>query len=115
MSKENLVKLLEAAAEDEQLGQQLQSTSNYEELKSLAREQGFDLDDLSEEEAGRTIKVVTGAITEELSDEELELVAGGAYDLNPNELSFNIGMPPTLKNRGGGGNSAIIDWLGSLE
>lgn len=77
MSKENLVKLLETAAEDEQLRQQLQSTSSYEEVKTLAREQGYDLDDLSEEEAGRTVGVVTGGIKEELSDEELELVAGG--------------------------------------
>ena len=77
MSKENLVKLLEAAAKDEQLGQQLQSTSNYEEVKSLARTQGFDLGDLSEAEAARTIGVASGEISEELSDEELELVAGG--------------------------------------
>ena len=78
MSKENLVKLLETAATDEQLGQQLQSTSSYEDIKSLAREQGFDLGDLSEEEARRTIGVITGEITEELSDEELEMVAGAA-------------------------------------
>jgi predicted ribosomally synthesized peptide with nif11-like leader len=77
MSKENLVKLLQAAAEDEQLGQQLQSTSNYEELKSLARTQGFDLGDISEAEVKRTVGIVTGTITEELTDEELEMVAGG--------------------------------------
>jgi predicted ribosomally synthesized peptide with nif11-like leader len=115
MSKENLIKLVKTATDDEQLLEQLQSISSYEEVKNLARQQGLDLGDLSEAEAGRTIKVVTGAITEELSDEELELVAGGAYDLNPNDLSFNIGMPPTSKNRSRGGNSAIVDWLGSLE
>jgi predicted ribosomally synthesized peptide with nif11-like leader len=95
MSKENLVKLLEAAAADEQLMQQLQSTKSYEEVKNLARQQGFDLGDLSEEEAGRTVGVVTGEITEELTDEELEMVAGGrkAYDLNPNDLSFYEGWP----------------------
>ena len=97
MSKENLVKLLEAAAEDEQLGQQLQSASSYKEVKSLARQQGFDLGDLSEEEAGRTVGVVTGEISEELSDEELELVAGGFNIGMPPTLKFNIGMPPTLK------------------
>ena len=74
---ENLVKLLEAAAADNQLMQQLQSMSSYEEVKSLAREQGFDLGDLGEEEAARTIGVATGEINEELSDEELEMVAGG--------------------------------------
>ena len=78
MSKENLVKLLEAAAADETLGQQLQSASSYEEVKDIARQQGFDLGDLSGEEAGRLIGVITGEITEELTDEELELVAGGA-------------------------------------
>ena len=77
MSKENLIKLMEAAAADEQLGQQLQSASSYEEVKNLARQQGFDLDDLSEEEAARTFAVATGEINDELADEELELVAGG--------------------------------------
>ena len=77
MSKENLVKLLEAAAADEQLMQQLRSTSSYEEVKSLARQQSLDLGDLSEEDAGHVVRVVTGEISEELSDEELEMVAGG--------------------------------------
>ena len=80
------MKLLEAAADDDQLGQQLQSASSYEEIKRLARQQGFDLGDLSEEEAQRTADVLTGQASGELSEEELELVAGG----------FNIGMPPTL-------------------
>ena len=96
MSKENLIKLMEIAGENEALKQQWQSAGSYEEIKKLASQQNLDLGDLSQEEAARTIGVVTGAVTEELSDEELELVAGGAYDLNPNELSFNIGMPPTL-------------------
>ena len=83
MSKENLVKLLEAAAEDDQLMQQLQSATSYEELKSLGSEQGFDLGGLSLEEAKRTIGLLTGAVDEEeLSDEELEMVAGGFNLLN---------------------------------
>ena len=86
MSKENLVKLMGAAAVDEQLMQQLQSAGSYEEVKNLARQQGFDLGNVSEEDAARTFAVATGEINDELSDEELELVAGG----------FNIGMPPTL-------------------
>jgi predicted ribosomally synthesized peptide with nif11-like leader len=77
MSKENLVKLMQAAAENEQLGQQLQSASSYEEVKNLARQQGFDLGDLSAEAAGRTVDVLSGEASGELSDEELELVAGG--------------------------------------
>lgn len=88
MSKENLIKLMEAAADDEQLQQQLQKAGSYDEVKSMAREQGFDLGDLSEEEAGRTMGVIAGEITEELSDEELELVAGG---ITYNDKAF----PPT--------------------
>ena len=84
MSKQNLIKLMQAAAEDETLQQQLQKTESYEAIKNVAREQGFDLGDLSEEEARRTAGVVTGEFSEELSDEELELVAGGVKcDVHP--------------------------------
>ena len=80
MSKENLVKLLEVATADEQLGQQMQRANSYEDIKALARTQGFDLGNLSEAEAKRMIDVMTGAVTDELSDEELELVAGGNFE-----------------------------------
>ena len=95
MSKKNLVKLMQAAAEDDQLGQQLQSMSSYEQIKNLARTQGYNLDDLSEEEAARTIGVVTGEIKEELSDEELELVAGGGvvFEVETTYSSFYEGWP----------------------
>lgn len=84
MSKENLIKLLETATVDEQLMQQLQNTTGYEEIKSVAGEHGFDLGNLSEEEAGRTVGVVTGEVQEELTDEELEMVAGGVKcDVHP--------------------------------
>ncbi len=102
MSKENLVKLMQAAAEDEQLGHQWQSAGSYEDVKNLARGQGFDLGDLSAEAAARTIGVATGAVTEELSDKELETVAGGrkAYDLNPNDLSIYEGWPTEWLKQG---------------
>jgi predicted ribosomally synthesized peptide with nif11-like leader len=79
MSKENLVKLLEAASADEQLKQQIQNTTSYEEIKSVAGEHGFDLGDLSEEEAMRVYTLATGAEQEEgeLSEGELDMVAGG--------------------------------------
>ncbi len=84
MSKENLVKLMQAVAEDEQLKAQLQQADSYEDIKNLARQQSLDLGDLSEEEAARTIGVATGEISEELSDEELELVASGVKgDVHP--------------------------------
>ena len=97
MSKENLVKLMEAATEDEQLMQQLQSADSYEAVKTLAAAQGFDLGDLSTEEAQRTVDVLTGGASGELSEEELEMVAGGFNIGMPPTLNFNIGMPPTLK------------------
>ena len=86
MSKENLIKLIEAATADEQLMQRLQSADSFEAIKTLAAEQELDLGDLSAEDAKRTVDVITGEASGELSDEEMELVSGG----------FNIGMPPTL-------------------
>jgi hypothetical protein len=50
------------------------------------------------DEAQRTIDVVTGVASEELSDEELELVAGGFNIGMPPTLNFNIGMPPMKKD-----------------
>ena len=80
MSKENLIKLMQAATEDEQLQQRLQNADSYEEVKNLANQQGFDLGDLSAENAQRAVDVITGETSEELSDEELELVAGGNFE-----------------------------------
>ena len=97
MSKENLIKLMETAATDEQLMQQLQSADSYEAVKTLAAERGFELGDLSAAEAQRTVDVITGAASGELSEEELQLVAGGFNIGMPPTLKFNIGMPPTLK------------------
>ncbi|MCB0196145.1 MAG: Nif11-like leader peptide family RiPP precursor [Anaerolineae bacterium] len=76
MSRENLIKLLETTASNASLKKQLLN-KNYEEIKSVAQVHGFDLGDLTEEEANRTIDVLAGTISDELSDEELELVAGG--------------------------------------
>jgi hypothetical protein len=90
MSKENLVKLLETAGEDDQLMAQLQQADSYEAVKSLARQQSLDLGDLSEEEAGRTVGVVTGEIKEELTDEELELVAGGLFGSDNGAGEFSL-------------------------
>ena len=80
MSKESLVKLMQAAAEDEQLKTKLQNVRSYEELKAVAQEKGFALGDLSAEQAQRTIGVVTGH-TIELTDAELASVAGGWGDV----------------------------------
>ena len=75
MSRENLIKLIQAAGEDEQLMAELQQVDSYEAVKNLARQQGFDLGDLSSAKATRTVGVITGEIKEELTDDELEMVA----------------------------------------
>ena len=59
----------------------------------------LDLGDLSEEEAGRTVGVVTGEIKEELTDEELELVAGG-WSHEVVSPSFYEGWPVSGLKRG---------------
>lgn len=91
MSKENLVKLLEAASADEQLRQKLQNTTSYEEIKSVASEHGFDLGNLSEKKAMRIYTLATGADQEEeeLSEGELDMVAGGR-GTSSKGISFKI-------------------------
>lgn len=99
MSKENLIKLLEAASADEQLLQELQQTSNYEAIKQVASQHGYALGDLSEEEARQIYTLVMGE--GELSDEALDSVAGGrttfkiesirSLRLPGTQLSSNVG------------------------
>jgi predicted ribosomally synthesized peptide with nif11-like leader len=98
MSKENLVRLLEAASSDDQLMQELQSSENFQEIKKLASAQGFDLGDLSAEEANRTMAAMTGTANDaELSDEDLDEVAGG-FSLNFEKI--------TRKGIGGAGGTS---------
>lgn len=79
MSKENFVNFLKAAASDGALIEQIWNTVNVGDLKSLAAERGFDVGDISDDDIKRTFGIVTGAIAaEELSDEELDMVAAGA-------------------------------------
>jgi hypothetical protein len=83
MSRENLIRLLDAASSDQELASELENAAGFEEVKSLAGQRGFDLGDLSAQEANRTVEMVARAAADELSDGDLEQVAGG----------FNIGMP----------------------
>ncbi len=84
MSKENLIKLFEAAVTDESLGEQLQKVQNYDEFKSVAAKHGCNLDELTESDAVKIVGELAAAAEqeeksgEELSDQELEAVAGGA-------------------------------------
>ena len=90
MSKQNLIKLMETAAADEQLRQQLESADSYQAVKSLAAEQGLELGDLSAEEAQRTVDVITGEASGELSDEEMELVSGGSLNFEEIKVTFKL-------------------------
>lgn len=74
MSRENLAKLLKSAAKDEQLKARLEGTDSYDSLKSLAKERGLDISDVKEEDAA-TVVCVAGS--KELSEDELQKVAGG--------------------------------------
>lgn len=86
MSRDNLVKLLEAASTNEKLMGQLQKAASYEEIKRVAGTNGFDLGNLSEEEAMRIYSLAAGEEEEgeELSEDELDMVAGGR------SMSFKI-------------------------
>jgi hypothetical protein len=77
MSKENLLKLMQAAAKDDQLLQQIQNSANFDEVKTLAEGLGLHLGDLTVAEAQRTVDAATGNADGELTDEEMEMVAGG--------------------------------------
>ena len=86
MSKENLTKLVQASREDEQLAAKLQNAGSYEEIKGIAEEMNLPLGDLDAEEAQRAVGVLTGRITEELTEDELEMVAGGQGIGNPMDI-----------------------------
>ena len=90
MSKQNLVKLMEAAAVNEQLRQQLHEAGSYEAIKTLAYARGFDLSNLSLEEAQRIVDVITGEATDELSNEELAMVADGWLDFEEIKATFKL-------------------------
>jgi hypothetical protein len=78
MSQENFAKLLKAATEDETVMQKVRSANSFAALKSLAREQGCDLGDLSEEDAKLLMRVATGEVNQDtLSAQELAAIAGG--------------------------------------
>lgn len=76
--KGNLVNFLNVAVADNALIDKIWNTVNVGDLKNLAGERGFDVSDVSDDNTKRTFAVVTGAVdAEELSDEELDMVAAG--------------------------------------
>lgn len=90
MSKQTLVKLMEAAAVNEQLRQQLQEAGSYEAKKALASARGFNLGHLSLADAKRTVDVLTGEVSDNLSNEELALVSDGCLNFEAIKAAFNL-------------------------
>lgn len=67
-----------ATATDQKLHWQFDRAQAFEDVKGLARAQGYGLGELSSEEAARTFDVVTSQIqNEELTEKHLEMIAGG--------------------------------------
>jgi predicted ribosomally synthesized peptide with nif11-like leader len=85
--------LLEKLSSDKMLATKIDSARSYSDFLRLAETEGFDLSGLSEEEAIALAKGDRGALGE-ISDEELEQVAGGtqynalALPLSPPETTF---------------------------
>lgn len=84
MSRGNLVKLLEAAADDDDLRQQLQGAESYDQIRSVAEEHGFDLDAPNADDSWRAARAMARGNGDELTEEELNQVAGGVKcDVHP--------------------------------
>ena len=78
MSKENLISFLQSVTNDAQLSARLQKQVSYDDFKAIAKDRGFDLGDLSPEDARAIMQIVTGQTSEKLTANELEMVAAGA-------------------------------------
>lgn len=78
MSQENLAKLLRTATEDASVMEKVINAGSFSELKTIAGEQGYDLGNLSEQDAKLFMRFVTNAVDQdELSEQELKAIAGG--------------------------------------
>ncbi len=94
MSKEALERMFLAASEDPNLRQKLENASEYTEAVSIGAENGFNF---SEEEAQAFISEQGIEVEEgELSNEELEAVAGGFVrsaniNIRVGRVNINIG------------------------
>ncbi|GAB4535394.1 MAG: hypothetical protein Tsb0014_22330 [Pleurocapsa sp.] len=77
MSTENAIEFLAEVAENASLQEKLKATKNSDELIALAKEQGYEVS----AEDFQAIKEIADS-NEELSEDELETVAGGriTYD-----------------------------------
>lgn len=77
MSQENIAELLKKASQDEQLKARLEKADNFAAIQAISKKCGLAIDDVKEEEVANLIAAATGALAGELSDKELEELAGG--------------------------------------
>lgn len=81
MSKENLMNLLKASTNDEQLLKAMLACKSSDELKVFAGKKGYEISDLSNDEIVRAVKFATG--DDELTEEQIQEVAGGFLSTDP--------------------------------
>ena len=93
MSNENLISFLQTASVDEQLSSRLQRQVSYDDFQAIAKDRGYDLDDLCAQDARRIVQVVTGHVREELTAEELQTVSAGTGRTSSDVASIRQSVP----------------------
>jgi predicted ribosomally synthesized peptide with nif11-like leader len=85
MSKEAATALYERVNSDEEFRTQLEAAETPEEKRRIVTEAGYELssDDLS------TVRKLAGV--SDLSDEDLEKVSGGMFEISWSELGLDLG------------------------
>lgn len=80
MSKESFLNFMKAAASNEDLARKVRTAQDFSMLQAVAKENGFDIDQITEAAAKGFISDAMGSALDssnELSDTELDAVAGG--------------------------------------
>lgn len=107
-SVEAAARLLTRLNTDKTLLAKVDAAKSYEDFKSIAKQNGYDLSGLSEQEAYGLTRGDTSALGE-IGDEELSKVAGG-YDLT-SVASVSLYKPPAGGGTGGtGGGGYPYSW-----
>jgi predicted ribosomally synthesized peptide with nif11-like leader len=108
-SAQAATRLLTRLSTDKALLAKVDAAKSYEDFKSIAKQNGYDLSGLSEKEAYGLTRGDTSALGE-IGDEELAKVAGG-YDLTA-VASVALYKPPAGGSTGGstGGGYGNYNW-----
>ena len=102
MSKENALAFLSKVSQDQGFADKVGATSTEDGWVKLANDAGLDCTAAEIKEAGKLVKNQGG----ELSDEDLESVAGGAkFSLSGFKISYNRFSSPSLSSF-----SSIMYW-----